>query len=156
MRQSAWLSVIVAFSFFAQGSDSPREYDNSVTPNGNLCGSWKLGVVESHTELAPDFDECVLTFYTGGRVTLTRSSPISGRSDTREGNYKADGFQRPGQLDLSVFTTGGSMRKCIYVVEGDTLKIAMGSRADQRPTRFTAPRGSADDWDWLGEYQRVK
>ena len=147
MRRTVCLLAGMLLVVLSVGSDSPSEYDGTVTPPDDLSGSWKLVAVGSNTQVAPNvnwFSPPVLTFHNGNRVSFFWCETISGE-------LKADGFQRPGQLDLSWHENEKGDEKFIYRRDGDTLHI--GYLPDGNGAR---PKTFDDDNIRVLTFKRVK
>jgi uncharacterized protein (TIGR03067 family) len=131
-RLSLLFAVLCVLPLF--GYDSPQEYDSTmIQGDDRLQGTWRLNVVHSHTQLLPfRFDRLSLTFLSDGRLTI-----IAG-SRTTCGTYQVIAKKKPAQLNLSqsYFGTKIETWKCIYKIEGDTLRIGFGWQTDERLGSF--------------------
>lgn len=104
-----------------------------------LAGTWDLVSMEfmgMKVEIPKD-KEMSLTFK-GGKIT--KKEP--GKKD-EEGTYTVNDTKKPKEIDLTTPKNGKptetEMAKAIYMIEGDTLKLAFGGPpGSPRPTAFDA------------------
>jgi uncharacterized protein (TIGR03067 family) len=140
-RLSLLLAVLFVLLLF--GSDAPKEYDDKTTVDP-LEGSWRLIEWENFGEKTKSEDQCVWTFQ--GRTYVSKSINKKVR-----GSYHIDLAHNPPHLDRTSLeeSSKGQTRKCIYQIDGDTLRIAV-SPSWQRPQGFN------DDGVYIFTYKRVK
>jgi uncharacterized protein (TIGR03067 family) len=124
------------------GASEPREYDG-VTEKDDLEGSWHMVAVEYRGRDQPVPVKGAWN-YRRGRFTW----PLD-----HAGTYKADPSRKPAHLDETEERgqSKGKTWKCIYEAEGDTLRIALTSRGDERPRNFDDKKDL-----FIVTYKRVK
>ena len=111
------------------GFDAPREYDDATVQGSELEGVWQFETIEYDGQKFPNASH--LIFHKGqwkwGELKPNLSGP-----------YKEDAGQKPGWVDMTTtnMPTAKSTMKAIYRIDGDTLQMANGPRAVDRPTGF--------------------
>ena len=123
--------LAILFVVLLLGSDSPREYDDRTTLD-ELAGVWQ-GVDGLRKEVG---------FYDG--ILTIRFSD----GDVRRGSFRTGRAREPHHLEWIL--SGGLTLKCIYRIDGDTLRIACFECWDRRPQGFD------DKGVIIFIYQRVK
>jgi uncharacterized protein (TIGR03067 family) len=143
MRRIVSFLAGVLLVVLSLGSDSPGEYDGAAESD-ELEGSWRMVMVEYCGRDQPVPVKGAWTFRRG------RSTPPL---PDREGTYKADPSRKPAHLDETELCGQwkGKTWKCIYQVEGDTLRIAVTSKGDERPKNFDDKKDL-----FICTYKRVK
>jgi uncharacterized protein (TIGR03067 family) len=101
-----------------------------------LKGTWSATAMEFAGKKAPE-EEVKKTkiMFDGDKATL-----IDGK-EKKPATIKIDPSKKPATIDITP-TEGkekGKTMKAIYMIDGDTLKIAMGF-GDDRPTEFTTKK----------------
>jgi uncharacterized protein (TIGR03067 family) len=112
------------------GSDSPKEYDGATEGDG-IEGKWQCIAYQKQ-----DPFQSVL-IVRAGTYTISYKD-----GDVIEGNIRIDPNQNPAHLDENPLTgyLKGETLKCIYQIEGDTLRIAgLPGLYVQRPKGFNDP-----------------
>jgi uncharacterized protein (TIGR03067 family) len=127
------MPLFAALSVFPLlGSDSPKEYDDAAEAN-NIQGMWQLTEFEFKGAKAKPDVHGVLT-YRSGTSTLTY-----GNVESLRGSYRIDPTQKPPHIDWipSTDELKGRPIRCIYRIDGDTLKLGFMQGSDwSRPQRF--------------------
>ena len=144
MRRMILLLYAVLLFVTAMGSDSPKQHDENVEIVG-VEGTWRLTKYEFGGRKM-DCNQEMLTFRAGSFTT--------NYSDGRmiRGSCCIDPTRKPPHLDL-IPANGirkGQTVKCIYQIDGDTLRIADNFFNAQRPQGFN------DDGAEVWTYKRVK
>jgi uncharacterized protein (TIGR03067 family) len=129
MRTIAML-LVVSLPIAAQG---PKE-DRAKGEFKQLQGTWQATSLEDGGEKAAEavvkqmrlvFEGEKLTFFAGDAILM-------------QGTVKLDPSAKPKTLDLA--STAGRLKgqtaECIYELNGDALKICLGSPGGPRPTEF--------------------
>jgi uncharacterized protein (TIGR03067 family) len=127
------LSLLLAVLFVLPllGSDSPKEYDDSVRFDGGLEGEWKK----------------VEVFYQGQNLGASGQPSLvihkqrftwSGSTPATTGTFTVDPGKRPARTDQTPLNGPGtgSTWKMIYQVEGDKLLIAYTFTMTEYPKGF--------------------
>jgi uncharacterized protein (TIGR03067 family) len=145
MRRTVLLLAGVLLSAVALGSDSPKEYDDSMKVD-LLEGEWRMVEVEVDG-VKPPFVGFVETYRDASWGAKSEGN------ETHQGRYKINTSQRPARLDLipADGPFAGVTRRYIYQVSGDVLKTAEAMGSDERPKRFDEKRGVV-----ICTYKRVK
>jgi uncharacterized protein (TIGR03067 family) len=140
-RIACWLAgVLLVVS--SLGSNTPSE-DDGATEMNELEGSWRMVAVEYCGRDQPVPVKGATT-YCCGKFTW----PLD-----HGGTYRADLSRKPAHLDETEERgpSKGKTWKCIYQVDGDTLRIAMTSKGDQRPENFDSKKDL-----FIVTYKRIK
>ncbi len=93
-----------------------------------LEGTWVLVSAEEHGKTVPEKDlkdgfGQMKWVFKGDKLTL-----VDGK-EKPEGSYKLDPTKKPRELDLPILGgKDGKLILCIYELDGDTLKIGLGSK----------------------------
>jgi uncharacterized protein (TIGR03067 family) len=106
------------------GSDSPKGYDDRAQDSG-IEGAWRFVYYEIggvKTEVAA-VSPCI---YKGGKFTWSGRNEVSG-------SYTVDTRFRPARLAQCIMNT---TYKCIFRVDGDTLRVAYWRKGDDYPVDF--------------------
>jgi uncharacterized protein (TIGR03067 family) len=120
------------------GSDSTERYDGA-TERPELAGSWRYVSYEVGGRRATGY---------GTKTYRQRSFVYECDGHVVEGTFAAGA----GKLDETFPQEGGRVLKCIYRIDGDTLRIAyMVAGRGERPRGFDDMQDLAID-----TYQRVK
>lgn len=138
MRRTILL-VGVLLSAVALGSDSPKEYSDAVKQE--LEGQWRLVSFEEAGQWRPGrsgqrtfrgghwvYDDCWGNTFSGLYTTDTSRTPA----------YFNQGAPRAAQ-DI----------KCIYQVDGDTLRLAYAQNGNERPKGFQEKGVVVTTWEHL-------
>jgi uncharacterized protein (TIGR03067 family) len=120
------LAVLVLLPLL--GSDSTKEYDDR-TEYAGIQGTWQLIESRSGGLWVRASKEVVCVYRNGGYVDQGSDGHIM-----IQGTYRIDSTQSPPSLDH--FPAGGGAHKWIYRVDGDTLRMACRTAANQRPKGF--------------------
>jgi uncharacterized protein (TIGR03067 family) len=144
MRRTILLLAGVLLAVAALGSDSPKQYDDK-TELAGIEGTWR----RIETELGGrkiNLGGDVRTFR-NGTYTINWSD-----SDMWQGTYHINQTFTPHHFDWipSRGDYKGQTLKCIYQIDGDTLKIANKIVGEERPQGFN------DDGLAVSIYKRVK
>jgi uncharacterized protein (TIGR03067 family) len=146
MRRTVLLLAGVLSTLVVLGSDSPREYDDKTGVVG-IEGTWRLTEIEVNGRRKAKPNIVCITTFRGDTCT----SRWSDGSTFRE-RYCIDSAQKPSHLDLIASEGASTTRKCIYQIDGDTLRVE--SRYDWnrtgRPQRFNEAS------DFVLTYKRIK
>jgi uncharacterized protein (TIGR03067 family) len=130
------LTVMVVTLLVA--ADAPKGDDPA--KKDKLEGSWAATAMERGGQPAPpELVKGLKLTFKGDKVTLLMEG------ENKEATYKADSTKKPATLDITP-TDGpekGKTMKGIFVIEGDTLKIAMPEGEGERPTEFVTKSGSS-------------
>jgi uncharacterized protein (TIGR03067 family) len=125
------LSLLLAVLFVVPllGSDSPTEYNTTTVREDELQGVWRQG------EKDYIFHAGKWVVYVGNRAVL--------------GTYTTDTDQKPAHLDLTQVSDKGEVltRKCIYRIEGGTLRIAREQDGGPRPKSFEEKAAIIITWE---------
>lgn len=104
-----------------------------------LQGIWQVTALEVDGNQAPD--EALKEF----KITVKgdRMSHKTGET-TEESSFKLDPSKKPKQIDFTVVagTDKGKNMKAIYELDGDSLKLCVGSPGAERPTEFASKAGT--------------
>jgi uncharacterized protein (TIGR03067 family) len=102
-----------------------------------LKGSWSATALEFAGQKAPaDEAKKNKIMFDGDKVTFIEGD------EKKQGTFKIDPTKKPATIDL-IGTEGkekGKTTKGIYALEGDSLKIAIGFKRDERPTEFATSK----------------
>ena len=112
------------------GSDSPKKYDDRTEVDELQGTSWQAVAWESAGERQADKGQLIHTFRDGQwRISLV-AEPI--------GAYTTDTSHYPARLNRIEFLDDGKVQtwKCIYHIDGDTLRIAYKEDGGNRPKSF--------------------
>ena len=149
MRRTVYSVCAVLLVVVGLGSNSTKDYDDRTELN-NIQGGWRLTKLESNGK----------EFHLGSiqnSVRIYRSGACTDRSgigDRFIGHYRVDPSRKPAHLDmiLSFGPRKGETLKCIYQIDGDTLRTAfMEGGNDMR-----RPQGFNDKDIVVYTYKRVK
>jgi uncharacterized protein (TIGR03067 family) len=147
MRRIIWLLAGVLLAGVALGSDAPKEYDGAIE-EPSIEGTWEYTRAEYDGILDKSGDRVVVTFCRGIYTTNR------GDGDTIRATYRLDPARKPRHLDWC--PTSGKLRgqtlRCIYAVEGDTLRVANMMDDDD----FRRPQGFNDKGLFISVFRRVK
>jgi uncharacterized protein (TIGR03067 family) len=120
-------AVVLLLPLFA--FDAPREYDDTTVPANDIEGVWQFVSVEYSGQTFPG---TIHISFQKGKYSWGDSEP------TLKGYYVVDTNRKPCWIDMTTtsISSGNPTMKAIYVFEGDTLKVANGPRALDRPEGF--------------------
>jgi uncharacterized protein (TIGR03067 family) len=112
-----------------QAKEKPAKSDKDA-----LQGSWSA-VSGSHEgkEMTADELKSIKVIFAGDKLTLKHGDESS------EHTFKLASDKSPKEIDVDF---DGKPGKGIYVLDGDTLKIAHGELGGDRPKDFTSKEGS--------------
>ena len=146
MRRTVLLLAGMLLSLVVLGSGSPKEYDGRIKV---IEGTWRLiqTEYEGKKESPPSYED-VITCYSGILADSKSSSRCKYRIDPGPTG-------KPPHLDLLPLSGTGEAEKCIYQVDGDTLRtasflIVFGGEETHRPREFNG------DNVLVNTYKRVK
>jgi uncharacterized protein (TIGR03067 family) len=128
MRRTVCLLAVVLLVVPSLGSDEPKDYDGE-TDRYELEGSWIAITIQ--------LDDGTRLPETS-RFTFRRGKTVyQGDGPVVHGAYLADTNCKPHRLDMR-YETSDSMviQRCIFQLEGDTLKIAGKMKRSERPEAF--------------------
>jgi len=130
------------------GSDSPTGYDGAtVVADEALQGTWGRVRVERNGQLLMT-PYVVVTFR--GRTWEEKTG-----GHVRRGIFTVDPSRNPRRLDLvHPDDPPGTVRKFIYQVNGDTLRVAYTWRLGEPPAAFNEPDDEAGVY--VATYRRAK
>ena len=146
MRRTVLLAGVL-LSVVALGSDSPKEYDDRTEVAG-IEGTWRLKECTLNGEQLPLGQRLMVMTLRGGILTFDL-----GDGHIDRGTYRIDPagklphFDRVQRFGPFPCVAG----KCIYQIDGDTLRIA-----GFRVRRTERPRGFDDENAFIETYKRVK
>jgi uncharacterized protein (TIGR03067 family) len=111
------------------GFDAPREYDDATVQGSQLEGVWQFETIEYDGQKFPNASHLI---FHKGQWKWEESNP------TLSGTFKAKAGKMPGCVDLTTtsFPSANPTMKAIYRIDGDTLRMANGPRAIDRPSGF--------------------
>jgi uncharacterized protein (TIGR03067 family) len=144
MRRMILLAGVL-LSVVALGSDSPKEYDDRAKVL-SIEGTWRLIQTEDNGKKNSTPYPEVTTFSNG---------VLAHNDDSSRHKYRIDPTAKPSHLDLLPISGKGEAERCIYQIDGDTLRIASFLFVfDGEETR--RPQGFGGDNVWVATYKRVK
>jgi uncharacterized protein (TIGR03067 family) len=135
------------------GSDMPKEDDGVAEVADDIRGTWELTEIQivGRGQIGIPLSDRV-TIYRGGVCWTSFDVDDVG---TVRSKYRLDPARKPAHLD--VYEADGKYRgqtlRCIYAVEGDTLRVA--HMADHKD-RFRYPQGFAEEAVQVMVYERLK
>jgi uncharacterized protein (TIGR03067 family) len=135
----------VLVSIATLGWDSPKQYDDGMTEDP-LEGTWRATKTEVGGQTINLSTYEVKTFH-NGIYTIKWDD-----GDLWQGKYQIDTTCKPPRLDWmpSGGHYKGQMFKCIFRIDGNTLKIAGSNYDDERP------KGFSGDGIYVHSYRRVR
>lgn len=102
-----------------------------------LEGAWEVVTNQSQTGTQDEAANRNI----GYTLTITSRKFIwKTRGDVDEVEYVIDPTTKPANLDLDI-RDGKANNKCIYQLEGDTLRLCIAHFGEMRPTTFTVGKG---------------
>jgi uncharacterized protein (TIGR03067 family) len=147
MRRTILLAGVL-LSVVALGSDSPKGYDDKTEVAG-IEGTWRLTELEFHGRKI-DLPVQRVTTLRGETYTVNVS-----KGEILRGSFHIDPAHKPPHLDW--MPTSGTFKghtvKCIYQIDGDTLRIASNPGVDDKKQY---PQGFNDNGAVVETYKRVK
>jgi uncharacterized protein (TIGR03067 family) len=130
MRRIVWVLASVLLVVLSLGSDVPKEYDGA-TENGNLQGTWQVIAVELPSQGRHWKAGWVQTFRDG------KCWPADGIW-LSVGTYTTDASHKPARMETTDLEgqDQGRIRKYIYRIDGDSLRIAWEDERETYPETF--------------------
>ncbi len=141
---SAMFAALLFAALPLQADDKKK--DDAKSDHKRIQGKWKMVERHSNGKVQKEFDREFVIQITKGEIVLK----LQGREFKQE--YKLDPAKNPKHMDRTSQRNGQTRTmKCIYSLEGDTLKISR--KQGERPTKFEAKEGSSQ---FITVFKRVK
>ena len=128
MRAVVFLALVVAAPALAEPPKAPRK----LADHEAIVGVWTLASISS--EMGEVTGEQLTRYklaFTGRTYMVSTDQPVSG-------GYTVDPTTRVKALDLDAADgpNKGKTTRCIYELDGDTLRICQGQAGSDRPAGF--------------------
>jgi uncharacterized protein (TIGR03067 family) len=131
-------AVVLVFVGLLSAAEGKKPADAGKKDLDNLKGSWSATAMEVGGQKAAEADvKNSKIIFDGEKVTLVEGDK------KKPATFKLDASKKPATMDITP-TEGpekGKVTKAIYMLDGDTLKIAMAlDEKSQRPTAFSTKK----------------
>ena len=144
MMRLVTLALLLAASV-ASAAPVPKE----IRKAGKLDGLWEITSMEVFGKPGAILPQQHCWKIENGTITVVQAVPNAANFRRAPIAIKVDGSATPKSLDYN--TGGATPRPAIYEVDGDTLKILMNLRGNERPKEM-----KSDDSTVLYVFKRVK